>query len=37
MNILIHLLEAWALTPDGGMADPLHPVYALIWVLKGLG
>ena len=34
MNILIGLLSAAAYTPDGGIADPNHPVYALLWALK---
>ena len=34
MNLLIDLLSAAAYTPDGGVADPNHPVYALIWALK---
>ncbi len=36
MNALIALLSAIAYTPDGGIADPNHPVYALLWVLKVL-
>lgn len=36
MNTLINLLSAAASTPDGGIADPNHPVYALLWVLKVL-
>lgn len=35
-NSLINLLSAIAYTPDGGIADPNHPVYALLWVLKAL-
>ena len=34
MNTLIGLLSAIAYTPDGGIADPNHPIYALIWALK---
>lgn len=34
MNTLIDLLSAIAYTPDGGIADPNHPVYALLWLLK---
>lgn len=34
MQLLIDLLSAYAYTPDGGMADPHHPIYALIWALK---
>ena len=34
MNTLINLLSAIAYTPDGGVADPNHPVYALLWLLK---
>ena len=33
MNTLINLLST-AYTPDGGVADPNHPVYILLWVLK---
>lgn len=33
LNTLIDLLSI-AYTPDGGIADPNHPVYALLWVLK---
>lgn len=36
MNALISLLEAAAYTPDGGIADPNHPIYMLLWVLKVL-
>lgn len=36
MNTLINLLSAIAYTPDGGVADPNHPVYALLWLLKEL-
>lgn len=36
LNALIELLSAAASTPDGGLADPNHPVYALLWVLKVL-
>ena len=31
MQTLIDLLSAYAYTPDGGVADPNHPVYALLW------
>nr|DAX96064.1 MAG TPA: hypothetical protein [Caudoviricetes sp.] len=34
LNALIEALTTYAYTPDGGVADPNHPVYALIWVLK---
>lgn len=34
MQLLIDLLSAHAYTPDGGVADPNHPVYALLWLLK---
>lgn len=34
MQTLIDLLSAIAYTPDGGIADPNHPVYVLIWALK---
>lgn len=33
MNTLIELLST-AYTPDGGVADPNHPIYALLWALK---
>lgn len=33
MNTLINILST-AYTPDGGVADPNHPIYALLWVLK---
>lgn len=36
MNILIGLLSAIAYTPDGGVADPNHPIYILLWVLRAL-
>lgn len=32
LNALIDVLST-AYTPDGGVADPNHPVYALLWVL----
>lgn len=34
MQTFIDLLSACAYTPDGGIADPNHPVYALLWALK---
>lgn len=33
-NSLINLLSAYAYTPDGGVADPNHPIYILLWALK---
>lgn len=33
MNTLINILST-AYTPDGGVSDPNHPVYILLWVLK---
>lgn len=36
LNALIELLSAAAYTPDGGVADPNHPIYILLWVLKVL-
>lgn len=36
LNALIELLSAAAYTPDGGIADPNHPIYILLWVLKAL-
>ena len=35
MNKIIDILSI-AYTPDGGIADPNHPVYMLLWVLKVL-
>lgn len=35
-NTLINLLSAIAYTPDGGVADPNHPIYIMLWVLKAL-
>lgn len=34
MSIVIKLIEAYALTPDGSIADPLHPIYLVLYVLK---
>lgn len=34
LNTLIEVLSAYAYTPDGGVADPNHPVYAFLWALK---
>lgn len=34
MSFVIALIEAYALTPDGGLADPTHPIYAALYVLK---
>lgn len=34
LNALIDALTNYAYTPDGAIADPNHPIYALIWVLK---
>lgn len=34
MRELIDLLAAYSYAPDGGVADPNHPIYALLWVLK---
>lgn len=34
MQTLIDLLSAYAYTPDGGIADPNRPIYALLWLLK---
>lgn len=28
---------ALAYTPDGGLADPNHPIYMLLWALAQLG
>lgn len=36
MNTIIGLLSAIAYTPDGGVADPNHPIYILLWVLRVL-
>lgn len=35
--MLVYFIEKMselAYTPDGGVADPNHPIYALLWVLK---
>lgn len=34
LNTVIEILSSYAYTPDGGVADPNHPVYALLWALK---
>lgn len=34
---MIDLLHTLAFTPDGGLADPNHPVYIILWVLAQLG
>lgn len=34
LNALIETVTTYAYTPDGAIADPNHPIYALIWVLK---
>lgn len=34
MQLIIDLLSAIAYTPDGGIADPNHSVYILLWALK---
>lgn len=34
LTYFIENLSELAYTPDGGMADPNHPIYALIWALK---
>ena len=36
LNTVIEILSAYAYTPDGGVADPNHPVYALLWLLEVL-
>lgn len=36
MQELITTLEAIMLTPDGGITDPNHPGYALLWLLEAL-
>lgn len=33
----MHNLLALAYTPDGGLADPNHPIYMLLWMLAQLG
>jgi hypothetical protein len=33
VQTIIDILST-AYTPDGGIADPNHPVYALLWALK---
>lgn len=32
----IEKLSELAYTPDGAIADPNHPIYALIWVLNSI-
>lgn len=34
---MLNLLTAWPFTPDGGLADPNHSVYVLLWALAQLG
>ena len=34
---MIDLLRTLAFTPDGGLADPSHPIYMLLWILTQLG
>lgn len=34
---MLNLLTNLAYTPDGGLADPNHPVYIILWVLAQLG
>lgn len=34
---MLNLLTNLAYTPDGGLADPTHPIYLLLWVLAQLG
>lgn len=34
LNVLIETVTTYAYTPDGAIADPNHPIYALLWVLK---
>lgn len=36
MQAVITILETIMLTPDGGIADPNHPGYALLWLLEAL-
>lgn len=36
LTIIADVLAAATYTPTGGVADPYHPVYALIWVLNNL-
>lgn len=33
MDTIITILST-AYTPDGNLADPNHPVYMLLWILK---
>lgn len=33
---MLNLLNL-AYTPDGGLADPTHPIYLLLWILNQLG
>lgn len=34
---MLDLLAYLAFTPDGGLADPNHPIYMLLWALAQLG
>lgn len=34
---MIDLLHTLAHTPDGGIADPNHPIYIVPWALAQLG
>lgn len=33
---MIDLLHTLAFTPDGGLADPTHPIYIVLWALNQL-
>lgn len=33
---MLNFLAALAYTPDGGLADPNHPIYILLWALNQL-
>lgn len=34
---MLKLLTSLAYTPDGGLADPNHPVYIVLWLMAQLG
>lgn len=34
---MLKLLTALAFTPDGGLADPNHPIYMILYILTQIG
>lgn len=34
---MLNLLTALAFTPDGGLADPNHPIYMILYILTQVG